>query len=159
MAATACAINGLYAIICRDPETASGGIDPVEVELHAPGFYRSEREDLDFLTGQAIDRRVRILFDGTAAWPTLVNPILGFTMRTFIATIQIGYFVGDHRPESMEVIAEDDGLILNALSRQSNWPTCTSGCVNGYVVLASRRIRVDATRDIWEIEVAVTVSG
>ena len=159
MGASACAIDGLYAIICRDPETAEGGLDPVDVDLHAPGFYRHDREELDFLTGNSIDRKVRVVFDGTDGWPTLINPVLGFTMRSFIATIQIGYFVGDHRPESMAVMAEDDAQILNALSHASNWPACASGCINGYVVLSSRRIRIDATRDKWEIDVEITVSG
>lgn len=159
MAASACAIQGIYDIICRDPETASGGIEPGNVELHAPGFYRHDREELEFLTGNSIDRKVQIMADGTRSWIPLANPVLGFRMRTFIATIRIGYFVGDHGPESMTIMADDDAKILNAISRQSNWPTCSSGCINGIVPMGSNRVRVDATRHIWEIPVLVTVTG
>lgn len=159
MAASTCALAGLYNIICRDPETATGGLDPVDVDLHAPGFYRSEREELEFLTGQSIDRRVRIEYDGTSGWPTLFNPVVGATMRTFLVTIRVGYFVGDHGPESFIVMAEDGSQIVNAISRSGNWPQCVSGCVNGYVPLDSNLVRIDSTRYTWDIVVSVTVTG
>lgn len=156
---SSCAIDGLYATICRDPETAAGGIDPPNPVLHAPGFYRQDREDLEFLTGQSIDRKVQIVPDGTQSWIPLANPVLGFTMRSFVVVIRIGYFVGDHGPESFQVMADDDAKIMYAISRSSNWPSCPNICVNGIVPLSSNRIRVDSTRHIWEITVQVTVTG
>lgn len=159
MSGLTCAVNGVYSVICRDPETAAGGLDPFDPLLHAPGFYRHEREDLEFLTGTAIDRKVQVVPVGLQGWIPLANPVLGFDMRAFHVVVRVGYFVGDHATESFEVMVDDDSQIIDALIRASNWPTCSSSCINGVIPLESNRVRVDHTRFIWEITVEIRVTG
>lgn len=156
-----CAIDAIYSTICRDAETAGGGLDPSETVLHAPGFYRHDRSELETLTGSAIDRKVQVIADGTTSWVPLYNPVIGVRIRCFNVFVRIGYFVGDHMTESFAVIGDDDLLIRNALIDQNNWPDCTVGCVNGIVPVSARRVEVDGdpARHIWEITVEVTVTG
>ena len=147
-------MRGVYTLICRDPETASGGIDPVNVELHAPGFYRTDREELEFLTGQSIDRRVQVMADGTPRFTAL--RIGQNRLRTFGLTIRVGYFLGDHFIESMDAMADDDSLILRTLSKQENWPDCRG--ITNVQVTGSRRVRLDSTRQILEVYVELQVA-
>lgn len=153
-----CIRNALIAAICRDPETAEGGLDPYPSDYHAPGFYLQDRETLEFLTGQSIDRRVEIAFKGTEEWLPLANPVSGFDMLPLTIVIRVGYFVGDHGPESFIVMAEDDRLIQNAILSQSNWPECDGLCISGLIPVSGERIRIDSTRHVWEITVEAVVS-
>lgn len=156
-----CAIDAIYATICRDPETASGGLTPSESTLHAPGFYRHDRSELDALTGNSIDRKVQVMSDGTAGWVPLYNPVSGVKIRRFSLIVRVGYFVGDHMTESFAIMGDDDLIISNALIDSTNWPDCAVGCVNGIVPVGGRRVEVDGdpTRHVWEITVEVTVTG
>lgn len=156
-----CAISAIYECICRDEETAAGGLDPSEATLHAPGFYRHKRSELEQLTGSAIDRKVQVIASGTDSWVPLYNPVFGVKTRCYYVTVRVGYFVGDHMTESFAVIGDDDLLIRNAIVDQNNWPDCSVGCVNGMVPIDARRIEVDGdpARHIWEILVEVTVTG
>lgn len=160
MSAARCAINGLYAIICRDPDTAAGGLTPSDVVLHSAGFYRHDRQRLEDLTGSGIDRKVQIMFNGTAGWLTYVDPTNGFQMRNEIATIRVGYFVGDHVNESMITMAEDKEQIARAISKTRNQPVCDPGqCVNGYIPQSSEVKKIDEQRYVLEIEVRLQLTG
>lgn len=160
MSASRCGILGLYAIICRDPDTATGGLDPADTVLHAPGFYRHDRQRLEDLTGSGIDRKVQIVYLGTSRWHTYVEPTTGFQMRTEAVKIRVGYFAGDHVNETMASIAEDNQQIAHAISKTSNHPVCDPGeCVNGYVPRSSEVIKIDEQRYVLEIEIAMQVTG
>lgn len=152
--ALVCTLRGLTDIICRDPETAQGGLTPGNTDLHAPGFYRTDREELEFLSGQSIDRRVQVIPTGMDNW-TSMN-IAGGRLHTVQGKIRIGYFLGDHAIDSFGVIADDDSQIMQVLSKQSNWPACR-GLVN-LRPLGSNVVRVDTTRQINEILVELQVS-
>lgn len=149
-----CSIQGIYDVICRDPETASGGLDPLNVELHAPGFYRTDREDLEFLVGPSIDRKVQVMVDGTNKW----LPINVGTKRLHVlgVTIRIGYFTGDHALATFEAMADDDALILRTLSKQSNWPACRG--LSNVKVLGSKPVKLEGNRQVLEIYLNLQVA-
>lgn len=155
---SACVISGLYALICRTPdEGGTGGLTPEDVTLHAPGFYRYDRDDLGFLTGASIDRRVQIIPSGMRR----LLPIRGANtvtyMKVFNLTIRVGYFAGSHAPDTYSVMADDDVLITKTLSKQANWPNCAG--VTNIRPLSSNLVRLDPSRFVWEITVEVQVMG
>lgn len=157
MGIATCAINGIYNIICRNAETAAGGLDPDNTVLHADGFYRVERMELDDYEGQDFDRRVQVDYVGTSEWLGLMATYDQQRERRFGVIIRIGYFTGDHEADSHMVAGDDDHQINKALMLQANWPTsCTGGgCVNAYIPVSSGFSRVDEKR--WVLEIALTV--
>lgn len=159
MSAITCAIQGIYNIICRHPETAEGGISPQNKDLHASSFARCERDTLTRLTGNAFDRSVQILFEGTDSITALASTVTGYRQRTVMLTIQVGYFVGDHEAASTTVIAQDDGDIIRELSKSINWPDCQTGCINGIIPINSIRTVIDDSRQMLEFRVQVILSN
>lgn len=160
MSAVRCAMNGLYTIICRDPDTAAGGLTPNDGVLHLPGFYRHDRQRLESLTGSGIDRKVQIVYKGTSRWTTYVDPTTGFQMHDEIAVIRVGYFTGDHVNETMIVMGEDGQQIARAISKTINQPACDPGeCVNGYIPQSSEVTKIDEQRYVLELEVLMKVTG
>lgn len=159
MSVGTCAINGLYSIICRDPDTAAGGTSPSEAVLHAPGFLRHVGEPIDELAGQGMDRKVQIMYDGTKEWLKYGNSQHATRMRNFGVTVRIGYFAGSHVDQTMAIMADDEQAIAKAIAVSQNWPACTGGCVNGYIPGSSDVINLDDKRYILELSVAVQVTG
>lgn len=159
MSVGTCAINGLYTIICRDPDTALGGTTPSETVYHAAGFYRHFGDRLDYLPGDGIDRKVQIKYEGTRSWHSLASSAVSDRMRTFVITIRVGYFAGSHVDETMAIIADDEQEIAKAIALSASWPVCTNGCVNGYVPKSSNVLRLDDTRYVLEIAVDTQVTG
>jgi len=156
-----CAIEGLYTILCRDKDTAAGGLTPSETVLHASGFYRHFGDRIDILPGDGIDRKVQIVYEGTSKWTNISSGSSGTTrMRTFQVVVRVGYFSGDHVDETMMIIADDEQEMVKEIAFSTNWPTgCSSGCVNGYVPKTSTVKRLDDTRYVLEITLDVQVTG
>ena len=153
-----CAIAGLYDIICRDEETAEGGITPSEDTLHASGFTKHEgTTPFNDLPGDGIDRRVEILYPGTDAWTTYASSYASVRMRQFEAVVRVGYFAGSHFDETHAIIADDDRAIGLGI-RDGTLPTCSSGCVNGYYPIGSSVVELDPTRLVLEIRVRTVVT-
>lgn len=159
MGVVTCAINALYDMICRDVDTAADGLDPEDTTWHASGFFRHDREPLERLESEAIDRKVQIVYDGTNEWHSLSPSGGSALMRTFRVIVRVGYFVGDHEFLSYPIIGDDEQQILQAIMDQSNWPSCSSGCVNGYIPGDSAIAYPDEIRRILEIAVGVQVTG
>jgi hypothetical protein len=157
MSAIRCAINALYTLICRDPDTAAGGLDPTDTTLHGPGFYRHDRERLEQLPGPGLDRKVQIKWLGTDQWHTYVAPNTGFKMHTDPVMIRIGYYVNDHVNDSLLAMSEDNQQIAKTISRMVNYPTCAVGCVSGFIPASSEVIKLDELRYVLEITVDVQV--
>lgn len=145
-----CAVDAIYAAICRDVETASGGLDPLDTTYHAEGFYRYDRDELEFLTGQSIDRRVQVTVDASRGIAGLITR--GEQIREITLTLHIGYFLGDHASASNFVIAQDTRQIQQRLSKQSTWGACGRLSVKP---VKSRPYKVDNSRIIWETEIEV----
>ena len=154
-----CAIEGLYALICRDPDTAAGGVDPLNTCLHDDGFYRLFSDRLEELEGQGIDRKVEINYGGTNSWYPMVNGVGGKLRRTFTAEVNIGYFMGDHWTESMSVIGDDEQSIAQVVRVQSNYPSCSGGCVLGYVPTGSSVSRIAEDAAVLTISFDVEIYG
>lgn len=155
-----CAIRGLYSILCRDADTASGGVEPSEVVLHAPGFYKLEGlAALEDLPGDGIDRRIEIRYAGTDGWHTYASSASTTRMRSLDLIVSVGYFAGTHDGETQAIIADDDELLGLAIKTSSSWPKCTTGCVNGYWPLRSTLTYIEANRYILEILVRATVTA
>jgi hypothetical protein len=154
-----CAISGLYNIICRNDETAAGGLDPADVTRHADGFYRVGRKLLEHLDGEDIDRKVEILYGGTSEWIGLMSTYDAQRERRFSVTIRIGYFTGDHEMETMMIAADDEHQICKAIMVQANWPTCTSGCVEAYMPQSSSFQALNEEQWVLEIEVLIQVKA
>lgn len=145
-----CAVDAIYAAICRDVETASGGLDPLDTTYHAEGFYRYDRDELEFLTGQSIDRRVQVTVDASRGIAGLITR--GEQIREITLTLHVGYFLGDHASASNFVIAQDTRQIQQLLSRQSTWGACGRLSIKP---VKSRPYKVDNSRIIWETEIEV----
>lgn len=110
------AINGMYTLLCQDPDTAAGGLTPYANPYHAPAFMRLESGRLEDLAPLGMDRRIHIEYAGTEAWHTLGN------MQTFGVTVRVGYFAGASDPEETRaVMFDDEHLIGAALSYSGNW--------------------------------------
>lgn len=109
------AIAGMYALLCRDPDTADGGLTPVADPYHAPAFTRLDSGRLEDLAPLGMDRRIHIEYSGTEAWHTLGN------MQTFGVTVRVGYFAGEHTEETRAIMFDDEHLIGAALSYSGNW--------------------------------------
>lgn len=154
-----CAINGLYTIICRDPDTAAGGLTPENVTRHADGFYRIARTTLDSIEGEAYDRRVEIVYGGTNEWIGMPATYAQQRERRFGVTIRVGYFVGDHEMETQPIAADDDHAICKAIFLQANWPLCSGGCVEAYLPVSSNFFQVSETKWMLEIDVSVQVKA
>lgn len=159
MSVANCAIQGIYNILCRNVDTAAGGIAPSEVVLHASAFYRHFGDRLDTLPGDGLDRKVQIVYDGTSKWHSLTSSSTLTRMRTFQVTIRVGYFSGSHVDETMIIMADDEQEIIKALALSANWPECSSGCLNGYVPKTSAVKRIDDTRYVLELALDVQVTG
>lgn len=154
-----CAFNGLYDIICRNPDTAAGGLDPDSTVYHASGFYRHVGDELDDLPGDGLDRKVQIKYEGTGEWHSYANSASSHWMRTFNVVIRIGYFAGSHVDETHATLGDDEQLIGQAIARTANLPVCTNGCVSAYMPQSSNVVKLDDDRLILEISVAVQVIG
>lgn len=155
-----CVISGLYSILCRDPDTASGGVDPSETELHANGFYKLEGlAALEDLPGDGIDRRIEIQYAGTDGWHTYASSASTTRLRTLDLVVRVGYFAGTHDGETQAIIADDDELLGLAIKTSSNWPACANGCINGYWPVRSSLTYIEANRYILEILVRCTVTA
>lgn len=155
-----CAMLGLYSIVCRDPDTASGGATPSEALLHASGFLRhSGTSILDDIPGDGIDRRVDIVYIGTDSWHTYNSSSASSKMRSFPLLVRIGYFAGSHDIETQAIMADDDQLVCEEIRKSWLWPDCSAGCVNGYYPLSSGVVELEDDRYILEIRVEVTVTG
>lgn len=153
-----CAINGLYATICRDPDTASGGLTPSEEVYHASGFLRYEgTAPFDDLPGDGLDRRVEVVYAGTDDWTGYTSSSSSIRMRTFELVIRVGYFAGSHQDVTHGIMADDDRLIGLAV-KGAALPDCTGHCVNGYYPVGSSVTMLDATRWVLEHVVRVTVT-
>jgi hypothetical protein len=161
MGIVTCAINGLYNIICRDPETAAGGLTPEDVNRHADGFYRIGRVTLDQLDGEDIDRKVEIIYNGTDDWVGLMATYDQQRQRRFGVTIRIGYFVGDHEMESQPIAGDDEHQICKAIMIQNNWPSSCSGggCIEAYIPVSSSFSQINEEQWLLEIEVTVQVKA
>lgn len=151
MRVSTCAIRGLYNIICRDPDTAEGGLDP--------GFFIEDKIDLDFLETSGIDRKVQIEYLGTDSWGETKMGRGGKVKRTFNVNIRIGYWFGDDRVNTQMAIADDEQRIGRSLLQWDNWPECENGCVMGYMPDSSRFERLDENRGVNNITVEITVHG
>lgn len=153
-----CAIAGLYDIICQDEDTASGGVTPSEVILHAQGFTRHEgTTPFNDLPGDGIDRRVEIVYPGTDSWNTYTSSSASVRMRQFDAVVRVGYFAGSHFDETYQIMADDDRLIGLAV-KYGPLPDCSGTCVNGYYPVGSNVAALDNTRYVLEIQVRTVVT-
>lgn len=152
-----CLVNKLYEVICRDPDTATGGITPTESTYHADCFARYNIERLERLKGSAFDRKVQIEYKGALAFGTLTNGIGGKRSRNIMVSIRVGYYLGDHDMLSQPIIGADDFLISKTISKPSNYPVCEAGCVMGIVPLSSSVTILDAERQLLEINVQCTI--
>lgn len=152
-----CAFNGLYTAICRDKDTAAGGLNPDNTVLHASGFYRHFGDRIDELPGDGIDRKVQVVYEGTDKWIPYGSSNTSTRMRDFTVVIRIGYFAGSHVDETMAVIADDEHQIAAVIAKSTSFPTCSPGCVMGYVPASSNVVKLDNTRYILEIVVGVQV--
>jgi hypothetical protein len=156
-----CAIEGIYNIICRNPDTAAGGLDPENITRHADGFYRIGRKTLEELEGEDIDRKVEVIYSGTSEWVGLMSTYDAQRTRRFGVLVRVGYFTGDHEMESMPIAADDDHQICKALMVQANWPTSCSGggCVEAYIPVSSSFQQLNDEQWLLEIEVTVQVTA
>lgn len=149
-----CAMRRLSDIICRDIDTAAGGLTPSESVVHAPGFTRlATGQKLQELPGDGIDRVVAVAYDGTAKWHSMAN------MRTFTIRVRIGYFAGSHDDDTQRIILDDEQVITQALSLSSNWTdSCAAnGTIYGYIVRPSVLTLLEADRYILELPVDIQV--
>lgn len=144
------AIETLYDVICRDPDTAEDRLFPGSTALHAPGFYRFDRDPLDRLESESIDRRVQVVYEGTSKWGW---PAFG-QRRTLLLTVRVGYFVGDHELRSYPVMVDDEQQIVQAIMDPSNW----TGCVHGFFPVASNVVVLDEARQVLEIRLESQVT-
>jgi hypothetical protein len=154
-----CAIDGLYNTICRNEETAAGGLNPEDTTRHADGFYRIERTELDDLEAEGCDRRVEIVYQGTNEWIGMPATYQQQRERRFGVVIRVGYFAGDHELETQRIASDDDHAICSALFLQSNWPLCTGGCVEAYLPVSSSFVRHSKTKWVLEIQVTIQVKA
>lgn len=159
MGPVSCAINGIYNMICRDPDFATGGLDPCEKELHASGFYAEKHRDIEDLDLTGIDRRFQIEYNGQDELLDFVNGTGGKRQKTFTVTLKVGYATGNHLYDSYPIIGQDEHLITKRLGQKQYWPTCVDGCVQGYITTASATERLDADRVLLTMTVAVTIYG
>lgn len=154
------AVEGIYTILCRDPDTAAGGMDPSETTLHSEGFYREDRITLRDIEGSGIDRRVQILCEGTEGWGALNNGLGGKRQRQFGCTVSIGYFHGDNLWKSRMIAMDDEQKFGHLIGQRSNWPSDSAyGCVQGYMLRDSRFEQLDRDRYILHIYITVEVYG
>lgn len=153
MMSSRCAMEGIYDMICRDPDTATGGVDPSETNYHGEGFYREDRVRLDNLEGSSIDRKVSIRYDGTIEHDKISNG--NKRGRRFGVTIRVGYYAGDHHNLTHMIANDDELLIIKRLRLQQYWPS--DCCVQGYIPQESTFQDIDGDRYILEIAVEVYV--
>lgn len=159
MGPVTCAIGGLYNMICRDPDLATGGLDPCENELHADGFYAEKHRDIEELDVTGIDRRVQVIYNGQDELLDFVNGIGTLRQKTFTVIVKIGYATGNHLYDSYPIIGDDEHLITKKIGQVKYWPECVRGCVQGYITQTSATNRLDADRTVLEMTVAVTIYG
>lgn len=160
MSVSHCAMGGLYRMICGDPEAvpAIDGLVPDDTDLHAERFTRFQGEGvLEDRVGKSIDRVVFISYEGTSRWAGVWSR--GQLERTFRVVVRIGYFFGDHEDLTYQAMADDEHAIAKYIRKDSNWPQCSSGCINGFVPKSSSVTRVKPDRAINEIVVEVTVTA
>ncbi|MEK9735835.1 MAG: hypothetical protein VW239_00765 [Candidatus Nanopelagicales bacterium] len=151
-----CTFNWLYSTICRNPDTASGGVTPLNTSLHpAPAFFRHDRSPLEELESEAIDRKVQIVYTGTDEWLPLLPGTSGL-MRDYGVTIRVGYYVGDHDWRSQAIIADDEHSITLALADRANWPSCINALTPRNSSLTPLE---DGTRAILEMRWIVQTTG
>jgi len=152
-------LNGLYTLICRNPETAGGGLAPSEAIYHSEaGFIYDERVKIDSLESSAIDRRVEVIYNGTIAWGNVVNGLTRKQRRVGVV-VRIGYYVGDHELESYKIMGDDEQIICNAVLNPSTWPEGIKGCVQGYIPQTSQVQVLDANRMVLEITLEMIIYG
>lgn len=146
-----CLIEHLYDVICRDPDTAAGGLDPTMSDYHAEGFYRLDKDSLDKIKGSAIDRKVQILYTGSNQFGSLTNGIGNKRHKFINVLIRVGYYVGDRDAAASQIIGADEFLITKNITKPSNYPACVEGCVMGIDPLSSIISELDAERRVLEI--------
>lgn len=159
MSVSKCAINGLYNMICRDPDTAEGGLDPSETEKHGDGFYRVDRVNLDDIPDMGLDRKVQIVYNGTVSYGTVTNGLGAKRQRTYAVILRIGYACGDNPFDSFQIIDDDEMLVAKRIHQSAYWPDCQSGCVQGYVPVSSSIYEIGDGKYILEILIEITVYG
>lgn len=148
------AIEQLYALICRDPMTAEGGITPNNVILHAEQFVRYERgKGLDTESGSAIDRKVMIRYLGTSQRGEFGHPT--DVHRFFRVSVDVGYHFGDHVAASQGCIADDEHDIMATVGAESSKVAGTFG----YLVQNASVQELQGDRAINQIIVEVQVNG
>lgn len=159
MSVGACAIEGLYAALCRDPDTAAGGVTPSEDTYHASRFFRHVgTAPFNDLPGDGLDRCVEVVYPGADAWTGYTSSSASPRMRLVPLVVRVGYFAGSHQDQTHAIMADDDRLLGLAI-KAADLPRCTGSCVNGYYPTNSTVVMLDPTRWVLEITVRVTVTA
>lgn len=134
--------------------TADGGLTPRNTDLHADGFFRYGRgRGLEEEDGSAIDRKVLIMYQGTARRGKFGHP--EDMHRFFNVEIQVGYFYGDHVAESQMVMSDDEHAIMEVVGAEGSKAPGSFG----YLVMSGNRRPAGPDSDVLAITVEVQVNG
>lgn len=153
----ACVIEGLYAGICRDPDTGEGGLTPTDSDFHVPYFQRSQREDLRKKTGGGIDRCTKIKYLGTKDHKAFITG--GKTRQVDHVMIEIGFFAGDHHDDTHVVMWDDDKIVQRWLIHPDNYPSCAGTCVERITIVNSDVVKLGEEQYILQITVAIQTTS
>lgn len=152
MGVAAAAFDGIYTVICRDPDTGNGGLIATEYGHHKPFFVRAPQgeaiEDID-----RADRMVQVVATGFTGQASLSAPEA--THWEFGVEVVIGYFAGGYEDNCQRAMLDDFMLIAKALMTESNRPTGTYA----YIVEDSNVEPLDDDRYLHSISVTVQVHG
>jgi len=152
-----CVINGLYDLICRNPDSGEGGLTPTSNDFHLPYFQRTMREELRRKTGGSIDRCVQIEYKGTRG----VKPFIsgGKTRHVDHVMVCVGFFAGDHHDQTHIVMHSDDKILQNFLVQPDNYPSCQGACVEKIDIVNSDVVKLGREQYILELLLAIQTTS